>query len=488
MAQNLRPPGLQPPDSKEKSVAANTENSKLKRMLWVMFGLVAALALIVIVFLPTLVTEQPIDKATETLDSATSNQSLSQDVSVGRDDAEQTLKDFLRLRAQPQLSNAEIWAADDWQRALKKAAEGDDLYGRGRFADAITGYENAIQQLQAVLDGKSQRLIESLSSGWQLLQKDDVAEAISTFERALAMQADHVDAGVGLARAKVRKDILRLMAAGSQAEVTNRLADAEQAYRDALQLDAAYVPAQVAAKKVSDLLAQDAFQRAMSKVLQSLDSGRLELAAQALQVAINIRPNSTAVTDVKRRLAEAQRRSQFSRLRRQAERKAGSEEWMKAAEIYRKALMIDGSSVIAQNGLANAESAMRVNASFDHYLADTSRLSSDEPLANAKKLLQANRQAPKAEPRLVDKIASLQEAVRLAQVPVKLLVLSDGLTDVAIYQVGRFGKFQQKELTLRPGRYTLAGSCNGYRDIRKVISLRPETGSITVTMRCEEKI
>jgi len=488
MVHKLSPPGLRPPDSKAKKTAADAEHSNLQRMVWALFGFVAALTLVVLVLLPAIVAERPADETTASLKPAQSNQPPSLVVGVARNDAEQALKDFLRLRAQPDLANAQLWAADDWQLAVKTAVEGDGLYGRGRFTEALSAYKKAAQQLQAILDSRSQRLSASLAGGWQSLQQNDVDTAISAFERVLAMQADHKEASVGLTRANVRNEILQLMVAGSQAESLNRLASAAETYKVVLELDSAYIPAQAALKRINATLTEDAFQQAMSAALQNLDRGKLSAADKALQTAARIHPDSTAVKDVRRQLIEAQRRFRLSSLRRQAEQRTASEDWLAAAELYRKALAIDARSVYARNGLAYAQNRIQLNTRFDHYLADTTRLSSDEPLANARKLLQANRQAPGSEPRLADKIARLQEAVRLAIVPVKLLIRSDGQTDIAIYRVGRLGRFQQKQLTLRPGRYTLAGSCTGYRDVRKIITLLPESGTYTVAIRCEELI
>jgi len=488
MVHKLSSPSLRPPDSKVEKTDAGAERSNLQRTVWVLFGFVPALALVVLILLPLIVAERSADEATATLKPVQSNQPPPQAVGVARDDAEQALKRFLRLRAQPDLANAQLWAAEDWQLAVKTAVEGDGLYGRGRFREALSAYKKAIQQLQALLDGRSERLSATLTGGWRFLQQNEVDAAVSAFERVLAIQPDHEEASLGLERTRVRNEILQLMAAGSQAEVMSRPASAAEAYRAVLQLDAAYVPAQAAAERVNRSLAEDTFQQSMSAALQNLDRGRLSAAAEALQTAAKIHPDSAAVKDVQRRLVESRRRLSFSSLRRQAEQRTASEDWLAVAELYRKVLAIDARSVSARNGLAYAQNRMQLNARVDHYLADTTRLSSDEPLANARKLLQANRQVPDSEPRLAIKIARLQEAVRLAVVPVKLLIRSDGQTDIAIYQVGRLGRFQEKQVILRPGRYTLAGSCAGYRDVRKIITLRPESGTRTVTIRCEELI
>ncbi len=488
MAHKLRPPGLRPPASDGQKNAVDAGQNNLHRMVWALFGFVAALTLVVLVVLPGVVTERSAEEATNASKSIQAAQPPALAVSVVRNDAELALKDFLRLRAQPDLANAELWAAEEWQLALKTALGGDGLYGRGHFAEALTAYEKATQQLQALLDGRSQRLSATVAEGWQSLQQNEVAAAVSAFERVLAMQPDHEQASTGLARANVRKEILQLMVTGSQAEAMDEPMPAAEAYNAALLLDSTYTPAQDALNRINISLTEDAFKQAMSEALQNLDRGNLGAVEKALQAAAAIHPDSDAVKDGQRRLVEAQRRFRLASLRRQAEQSAASEAWSTAAGLYRQALAIDARSLSARNGLSYAQKQGQLNAQIDHYLADTMRLSSDEPLANARKLLQANKQIADNEPRLAAKIARLKEAVRLAIVPVKLLIRSDGQTDISIYHVGRLGRFQQKQLTLRPGRYTLTGSCAGYRDVRKIITLGPETGSYTVTIRCEELI
>ena len=47
-----------------------------------------------------------------------------------------------------------------------------------------------------------------------------------------------------------------------------------------------------------------------------------------------------------------------------------------------------------------------------------------------------------------------------------VVLRSDKLTDVTLYRVGRFGRFSEHRLMLRPGEYTAVGSRIGYRDVR----------------------
>jgi len=47
--------------------------------------------------------------------------------------------------------------------------------------------------------------------------------------------------------------------------------------------------------------------------------------------------------------------------------------------------------------------------------------------------------------------------------------VSDNLTEVSVYRVGRLGRFTAQELLLRPGRYTVVGTREGYKDVRQEV-------------------
>ena len=75
-----------------------------------------------------------------------------------------------------------------------------------------------------------------------------------------------------------------------------------------------------------------------------------------------------------------------------------------------------------------------------------------------------------------------------ARTPVSVTLNSDGETSVVIYRVARLGKFDNHQLDLRPGDYTVVGSRPGYRDVRKVIKVRPGATLPPLLVRCEEAI
>jgi hypothetical protein len=151
-------------------------------------------------------------------------------------------------------------------------------------------------------------------------------------------------------------------------------------------------------------------------------------------------------------------------------------------------LKVDPAAAFAVEGAKKARARLRLHGQIDHYLADPARLASDEPLANALRVLEAAGDVPAAEPRLASKLATLRQMVARAQTPVSVQLRSDGETDVVIYHVGHRGRFLQQQLELRPGTYTVVGSRAGYRDVRRQFVVKPGVAPPVVTIRCEEMI
>ena len=72
--------------------------------------------------------------------------------------------------------------------------------------------------------------------------------------------------------------------------------------------------------------------------------------------------------------------------------------------------------------------------------------------------------------------------------PVMLALESDNATEVAIQRVGFFGAFERREVSLKPGKYTVTGKRSGFRDVRREITVAPGQGEQTIVIRCLEPI
>jgi hypothetical protein len=459
------------------------------RRLWLALAATVALGVAVVVALPQLVSdadEPPVGQAPTVPLAEPPRPPL--DDSAARSSAEQSLREFLRLRARLELANAHRWGEPDWSRAAGRAVEGDHLFAQRRFAAAAQHYAAALQTLETLEADREQRLAAALASGQRALEADDGAAAQDGFQLALLIEPDHPQAVQGLERARVRDQLTGLMGEGDQAEQSGKLESARHAYRKAVQLDPLYAPADAALQRVERQLADAAFRLAMSETLAALDAGRLTAAGQSLQQAAALKPDHSSVRDARQRLAQARQRTTLDRLRTDAAARVRSENWDAAVSLYQQALALAPDAGFARRGISHAEQRVRLHAQLDDYLADPARLHSPEPLAGAERLLAAIAEPPAGEPRLAAKLATLRSRVQQASTPVTVTLHSDGETEVVIYHVSRLGRFQTHQLQLRPGTYTAVGSRTGYRDVRAVFTVKPGTPPQPVQLRCEEPV
>ncbi|MDH3901519.1 MAG: hypothetical protein OEU51_10785, partial [Gammaproteobacteria bacterium] len=314
------------------------------------------------------------------------------------------------------------------------------------------------------------------------------AAALDQFEAALSIDSQHVDGLRGQAQAQVRDQVLEAMAAASKAGENAQFDVAIQHYQSALALDQAYEPANMGLVRAEQQLKEQAFHAAMDRALTALDAGRYNAASSALAQAAELDPQHDALLDARRRLQVESRQAVMNQLRRQAASQVTSENWGKAVDLYNKALRLDAGAGFARQGLLRAQQRATLNTQFDHYIETPERLYSGQPLANAEQLLDKNQQAPGNEPKLAGKIERLRTLVAKARQLLLVELRSDGETEVTVYHVGRLGRFAAHQLNLRPGTYTAIGVRSGYRDVRRVFSLKPGDNLTTVDIRCEERI
>ncbi|HEX9208657.1 MAG TPA: hypothetical protein VF851_10490, partial [Steroidobacteraceae bacterium] len=91
-------------------------------------------------------------------------------------------------------------------------------------------------------------------------------------------------------------------------------------------------------------------------------------------------------------------------------------------------------------------------------------------------------------PRLQAQVARMRDLLRQAETPIRVTLASDNATDVQIYRVGKLGLFEHRDLELMPGRYTVVGTRQGYRDVRKELAVLPGAPPPELVVRCEEPI
>ncbi|NIR27761.1 MAG: hypothetical protein GWN84_00150 [Gammaproteobacteria bacterium] len=457
--------------------------------------LLAALAFVVVV-LPDLVAQRQARVASDGSEAAQTAQQAPpvtaapepDTSSVARRRAGAVLGDVLRMQTVLREERVEIWASEAFAAASRRVAASDTAFADGRFADALDGYSRALEALRAIHESRDERLRRALAAGAAAIEAGDGEAAARQFRVALAVDPDDARAQAGLERARIIVEVGALLAEGRRHEASGDEQRALDAYRRALELDPQAAEARTAAERISARIDARRFREAMSAGLEALAAGRFDAARQALERARALKPDSPALADAMARLEEAATRARIRRRLDEARRLEREERWGEALAAYEQVLAVDDSVQSAQTGARRADELARLHARLDRYLDDPSRLTSDQPLQAAMRLQDAARAMENRGERLERKLGMLDVLIERALTPVPVTFVSDNRTEVLLYRVGNLGRFEQRELMLRPGRYTALGRRPGYRDVRLEFRLNPGQGPETLVVRCEEPI
>jgi serine/threonine protein kinase/tetratricopeptide (TPR) repeat protein len=360
---------------------------------------------------------------------------------------------------------ASIWAGVDFAAAKARAAEADAAHDPGTLARAQTQIVEANQLLDNIERAAPEALASELAAGQRALNDHERTLALQAYDLAVRIAPQDERALAGQARAR-------------ELAVAPAAATANQA--------SAKVTA-APAGSATDTFGDDRYAKAAGEGFAALGAGRLEEARAAFERARALRPNGAEAADGLKRVDVAMRARGFGTLRTRAEDAEADERWDDAISAYGSILRADPSQAFAQEGRDRARGRLELNNSLQAIIDRPDLLASADARAQAAMLLQSAQQISSPGPVLRLQMARVSALLPEFERPVHLSLVSDGFTQVTITNVGAFGSFTHRDVELKPGRYTVIGSREGYRDVRRDISVNPGQTQ-TISVSCYEPL
>jgi eukaryotic-like serine/threonine-protein kinase len=402
--------------------------------------------------------------------------------------AEELRAPLLERVTQLEQTDAARWGTDGLAAAKARLMAGDASMDAREFAAAIEHFEAVASGLAALERQRTDVLKQLLAEAADAFDAGRSADATARFAAALRIDAANATARMGLARAKVLDEVLRETALGARAEQQGEAGNAAAAYQRALALDPAARTAREGLARLQARAAGDAFAAAMAEAQAAIARQDYAAARTALQRAGSLRPGAAEVAAGLQQVQLANETRQLAQVLERARAAEREERWSDAVAAYREALKTDSTLREAQEGVERSEPRAMLGAQLQAYIDRPERLFSPQGRDAARSALAQAASAGAAGPRLEGQVARVTDLLRQAETPVRVALASDNVTDVQVYRVGKLGLFERRDLELMPGRYTVVGTRQGYRDVRKEINLLPGAAPPTVMIRCEEPI
>jgi tetratricopeptide (TPR) repeat protein len=164
------------------------------------------------------------------------------------------------------------------------------------------------------------------------------------------------------------------------------------------------------------------------------------------------------------------------------------EKWHDAVNYFEQALKLDDSLVKARVGLIRTQARATLDDKLEQTIANPQRLANSAVYSQAQGLLRDAKAINKPGPRLQQQTTLLQAVLEKSQIPITVQIQSDNLTQVTLYRVGKLGNFTERSMELKPGRYTLVGTREGYRDVRQEFTVLPNGQGSPIVIQCREKV
>ncbi len=395
---------------------------------------------------------------------------------------------WLEKKARAELEGMGQWGGKRYAQAVALSRSGIDQLKGQDFTRAASSFRQAVSLIDDLDASKHELLEQALKAGSDALEHGLQKEAVQAFSTALAIDPQNGEARTGLRRAgtiTMVHTMLRHAREQSEAgkpEATLKTAEA------ILKIDPLCTEARRLLKQAGNAIKRKKFDLAMGRAISALSAHRYSEAQGALSQAQALFPSDPSVRELSARIETARTSYALRSLLSQAGRAQKDEEWKRAISLYNRALAIDPLSVAAKQGIARCQRMRALEASLEKIINDPWNLNQQGPLSDARNTVKMAQAVDAPGPVLKRLTAKARQVLREWQQKVDVTLISDNMTDVVIYHLGRLGKFRQRTLRIRPGIYTVKGMREGYRDVRKEIRIRPGAGKLQVEVRCTEQI
>ncbi len=380
------------------------------------------------------------------------------------------------------------WGGQPYLDAVDMYAQGDAKYLSRNYALAGERYSEATRMLDPFFDRIDAVFAETLAAAKEAFAAANPSEAVRLFDLAAAITPGNREAEAGLARALSLESVLNLTAQGAQFEKDLELDAAKIAFEKALEFDALWEPAAAGLERVRIAIKQMSFDMRMTEGLDALAAGDFASARAAFNAARIMEPASRQPADGLLQVDQGIRLANIQRLEREVNALDEDEQWEASVAVYKEILGIDSDLQFAKRGLANAASRSALHNRLQALIDDPDTLSDPVNMQTATRLLLDVARVSPMGPRLEDQKLELSRLLKRAATPLRVQLISDNVTEVAIFKVGQFGTFSARELELRPGVYVAVGNRPGYRDVRLEFRVAPEIEMKPIVIQCEEPI
>ena len=406
---------------------------------------------------------------------------------IARERAQKALARFVENQLQlEEEMQVQSWGEADFSQALRAAELGDLEFANENYDAAISAYEQAANFLEQLIDRGNLSVQTLLTQARNAIEQREQAKAVAQIQEIETIQPDNLALAALTKRVQLIPDIVDLLRVAKNQELQGAFQDAIETYHSVEKLD----PQTNGLKQAMQSLRSAALKQEVTTLIgqgfRQLEAQSYDLARASFREVLVLDANDSIALGGLEQVAKANDLGVIAQQRAQAESALNSEQWPAAVSAYSAILDLDKNIQFAVNGLAEAKSRAATEKVLSVITQEPTKLSSQALFLEAQTIVASARELTHRGPKMNNLISQTDELLAQYKNPVLVQLLSDDATDIVISNIGRLGAFAEKQLSMRPGQYTIRGSQDGCRDLYLSVLVVP--GIEPIDLSCKERL
>lgn len=359
------------------------------------------------------------------------------------------------------LRNREVALATDFQA--------------GNFNEVQRAASSLANEYRQWAQRRDTALNRALIQGRQAISASNQAQAIRSFEEALAIKSDSREAQEGLGRARTLDQVTRLANQAREAESEDRLEEAIAYWREALELDPLFGTAQQQMTRLETELKNRRANQLKARAEGAANNANWDEAIRLYEQFQSDFPDRR--DEVRSQLAQAREEWEqlaTTRIIEEGARMEAAGNWQGALEFYRNAVRENPNNPVLEARVDRTIRIVRAKIRFQTYLNFALEAAAEGDFRQATSLFnEAVASKPSVIP-LGQRGEELQRLLATQSSPVEVTLTSDNRTLVSIPGFLPPERFRRKTISILPGNYTVRGTRQDFRDVSVQLRVRAD--------------
>lgn len=371
---------------------------------------------------------------------------------------------------------------------LAKRDEATSAFSVGEYGKALerlkVGTEQATQKAKAFEDAYDTAFQDADIA----YQAEDIEAAELNINEALRLKPDSAQAQELKTQIDRLPEVLSLIRDAVTARVENDLQREATLLRQIIKLDPTREDQKARLSTVVSTISESQFATYISRGMTGVEQRNLKQAQSNLKKAQRLFKSRDAVSLLASQVETLRLEIKAEVLVKKGIQTSSADNWEQARAHFMEARKILPDNKEALDGFQLSSKIIDLKKQVTGHLNNPERLSNTSVSDSVEVLLEGAKVFEDFSPSLKARTQELSAFAIVYSTPVRVMVVSDGQTQVSVRGVGQVGKTTGRTINLKPGTYSFEGKRAGY--IAKLIKVEipPGAQNISIEVICDEPI